>query len=301
MVNQTDKKRILVVDDEAKNLAVAKSAYDILKKYGYSTQVTQSADEALRIIGRGGCDIVVSDLMFPSTEPETITKYRKLSKRVRQFWSNPENHDVVREKDYSFNGLVEVSVLKNQEWPMGYRECIETPYGVLKERVEQEIDIAFGEKRNIPPEVRDYFAYFGFGQQKIYPLGNVIFLEARKKGLDAFLNSSIHRHRLEDDDELWTQAEDDEKDYRGVKLHKSYLATKMTNLDVRTLILPLLLEFPELVKPQKNMFYFDETYIHSNAEKDKPRGWFYGGGYNSQYFHFIPEDVRKELNERRLK
>lgn len=61
----TDKSnfQILIVDDEP---LIRKSLYEILRIEGYTAQMAASAEDALKIIDRGGIDIVVTDMQLPN-------------------------------------------------------------------------------------------------------------------------------------------------------------------------------------------------------------------------------------------
>lgn len=56
------KKRLLIVDDEAKNIELAKV---ILKKEGYVLHFAMRGDEAIEILNRYDIDVLVLDLMLP--------------------------------------------------------------------------------------------------------------------------------------------------------------------------------------------------------------------------------------------
>jgi DNA-binding NtrC family response regulator len=74
-VEETPKKRILVVDDDAGVRDVLKS---MLEMAGYSVSVAENGKEAMRALRVEGADLILTDLVMPEQEGiETIKALRQ--------------------------------------------------------------------------------------------------------------------------------------------------------------------------------------------------------------------------------
>ncbi len=68
-------KRILVVDDEEE---VRHVAAKVLAGAGYEVAQAENGIEAMRVVGAGGCDLVVLDMVMPEKEgAETVREIRR--------------------------------------------------------------------------------------------------------------------------------------------------------------------------------------------------------------------------------
>ena len=66
--------KILIVDDNDKNLAAAKKASEHFPEYKFI--FTENAAEALSLIGNGEVDAVITDFFFPRAQPVDQKSYR---------------------------------------------------------------------------------------------------------------------------------------------------------------------------------------------------------------------------------
>jgi CheY-like chemotaxis protein len=245
-------KKVLVFDDQKKNLEVAEKSYKPLVEEGWEIYTSHSPDEVLDLIGTNEYDVLVTDLfmgyeLFDSLVSKEIAEMcQQQRQRAWEFVSNPDNSERVFE--YKRN----MTRFKNKCWPIGY-DVPDVPLTLVAMSQLAHNEYIY--------ELKEAFIY----PLKNIPVGSVLFEEAMKQGLEVAMLTDTHRHRLSG------------------------------TVDIRTTLLPLFLEFPSLVEVDDGIFYFDESKIHTNADKSKEYTWFYGGGYNEQYFSFIPEVLRDKL------
>jgi CheY-like chemotaxis protein len=75
----TPKKRILVVDDNPRNL---KLAFDVLEDAGYEVVEAVNAEEAQSIIDRNLPDLILMDIALPGMDGLTLTRKIKANERT---------------------------------------------------------------------------------------------------------------------------------------------------------------------------------------------------------------------------
>ena len=76
----TPKKRILVVDDNPRNL---KLAFDVLEDAGYAVVEAVNAEEAQSMVDRNLCDLVLMDIALPGMDGLTLTRKIKANERTK--------------------------------------------------------------------------------------------------------------------------------------------------------------------------------------------------------------------------
>ena len=76
----TSKKRILVVDDNPRNL---KLAFDVLEDAGYEVIEAVNAEEAQSMVDRNLCDLVLMDIALPGMDGLTLTRKIKANERTK--------------------------------------------------------------------------------------------------------------------------------------------------------------------------------------------------------------------------
>jgi CheY-like chemotaxis protein len=76
----TPKKRILVVDDNPRNL---KLAFDVLEDAGYEVVEAVNAEEAQSMIDRNLPDLILMDIALPGMDGLTLTRKIKANERTR--------------------------------------------------------------------------------------------------------------------------------------------------------------------------------------------------------------------------
>ena len=76
----TPKKRILVVDDNPRNL---KLAFDVLEDAGYAVVEAVNAEEAQSMIDRNLCDLILMDIALPGMDGLTLTRKIKANERTK--------------------------------------------------------------------------------------------------------------------------------------------------------------------------------------------------------------------------
>ena len=76
----TPKKRILVVDDNPRNL---KLAFDVLEDAGYEVVEAVNAEEAQSMVDRNLCDLVLMDIALPGMDGLTLTRKIKANERTK--------------------------------------------------------------------------------------------------------------------------------------------------------------------------------------------------------------------------
>ncbi len=76
----TPKKRILVVDDNPRNL---KLAFDVLEDAGYEVVEAVNAEEAQSMIDRNLCDLILMDIALPGMDGLTLTRKIKANERTK--------------------------------------------------------------------------------------------------------------------------------------------------------------------------------------------------------------------------
>lgn len=76
----TPKKRILVVDDNPRNL---KLAFDVLEDAGYEVVEAVNAEEAQSMIDRNLPDLILMDIALPGMDGLTLTRKLKANERTR--------------------------------------------------------------------------------------------------------------------------------------------------------------------------------------------------------------------------
>jgi hypothetical protein len=159
-------KRILVFDDDPRNLDVARQAYAHLDNYGFQTDTTRLPGVALRKIEKRECDIIVSDLMcedkFVSNKIFDLMR-KQLDFAKKHFEINPQDKSW-KEESYRYNAG-RVYTFRHKEWPKEITFVSDNPF-------------------YIP------------GGQMYYPVGTVLFEEALKRGIEANIATDTHRHSL---------------------------------------------------------------------------------------------------------
>jgi len=73
-------KRILVVDDNPRNL---KLAFDVLEDAGYEVVEAVNAEEAQSMIDRSLCDLILMDIALPGMDGLTLTRKIKANERTK--------------------------------------------------------------------------------------------------------------------------------------------------------------------------------------------------------------------------
>ena len=73
-------KRILVVDDNPRNL---KLAFDVLEDAGYEVVEAVDAEEAQSMIDRNLCDLILMDIALPGMDGLTLTRKIKANERTK--------------------------------------------------------------------------------------------------------------------------------------------------------------------------------------------------------------------------
>jgi CheY-like chemotaxis protein len=73
-------KRILVVDDNPRNL---KLAFDVLEDAGYEVVEAKDAEEALSMIDRNLPDLILMDIALPGMDGLTLTRKIKANERTK--------------------------------------------------------------------------------------------------------------------------------------------------------------------------------------------------------------------------
>jgi CheY-like chemotaxis protein len=76
----TPKKRILVVDDNPRNL---KLAFDVLQDAGYEVVEAVNAEEAQSMIDRNLPDLILMDIALPGMDGLTLTRKIKANERTK--------------------------------------------------------------------------------------------------------------------------------------------------------------------------------------------------------------------------
>jgi len=76
----TPKKRILVVDDNPRNL---KLAFDVLEDAGYAVVEAVNAEEAQSMIDRNLPDLILMDIALPGMDGLTLTRKIKANERTK--------------------------------------------------------------------------------------------------------------------------------------------------------------------------------------------------------------------------
>ena len=76
----TPKKRILVVDDNPRNL---KLAFDVLEDAGYAVVEAVNAEEAQSMIDRNLPDLILMDIALPGMDGLTLTRTIKANERTK--------------------------------------------------------------------------------------------------------------------------------------------------------------------------------------------------------------------------
>ena len=76
----TSKKRILVVDDNPRNL---KLAFDVLEDAGYEVVEAVNAEEAQSMIDRNLPDLILMDIALPGMDGLTLTRKIKANERTK--------------------------------------------------------------------------------------------------------------------------------------------------------------------------------------------------------------------------
>jgi CheY-like chemotaxis protein len=76
----TPKKRILVVDDNPRNL---KLAFDVLEDAGYEVVEAVNAEEAQSMIDRNLPDLILMDIALPGMDGLTLTRNIKANERTK--------------------------------------------------------------------------------------------------------------------------------------------------------------------------------------------------------------------------
>ena len=76
----TPKKRILVVDDNPRNL---KLAFDVLEDAGYEVVEAADAEEAQIMIGGNLPDLILMDIALPGMDGLTLTRIIKAKERTK--------------------------------------------------------------------------------------------------------------------------------------------------------------------------------------------------------------------------
>jgi CheY-like chemotaxis protein len=76
----TPKKRILVVDDNPRNL---KLAFDVLEDAGYEVVEAADAEEAQIMIDRNLPDLILMDIALPGMDGLTLTRKIKANERTK--------------------------------------------------------------------------------------------------------------------------------------------------------------------------------------------------------------------------
>ena len=76
----TSKKRILVVDDNPRNL---KLAFDVLEDAGYAVVEAVNAEEAQSMIDRNLPDLILMDIALPGMDGLTLTRKIKANERTK--------------------------------------------------------------------------------------------------------------------------------------------------------------------------------------------------------------------------
>ena len=76
----TRKKRILVVDDNPRNL---KLAFDVLEDAGYAVVEAVNAEEAQSMIDRNLPDLILMDIALPGMDGLTLTRTIKANERTK--------------------------------------------------------------------------------------------------------------------------------------------------------------------------------------------------------------------------
>ncbi len=76
----TPKKRILVVDDNPRNL---KLAFDVLEDAAYEVVEAVNAEEAQSMIDRNLCDLILMDIALPGMDGLTLTRKIKANERTK--------------------------------------------------------------------------------------------------------------------------------------------------------------------------------------------------------------------------
>jgi CheY-like chemotaxis protein len=76
----TPKKRILVVDDNPRNL---KLAFDVLEDAGYEVVEAVNAEEAQSMIDRNLPDLILMDIALPGMDGLTLTRKLKANERTK--------------------------------------------------------------------------------------------------------------------------------------------------------------------------------------------------------------------------
>src|SRR5436190_22508338 len=76
----TRKKRILVVDDNPRNL---KLAFDVLEDADYEVVEAVNAEEAQSMVDRNLCDLVLMDIALPGMDGLTLTRKIKANERTK--------------------------------------------------------------------------------------------------------------------------------------------------------------------------------------------------------------------------
>jgi len=76
----TPKKRILVVDDNLRNL---KLAFDVLEDAGYEVVEAVNAEEAQSMIDRNLPDLILMDIALPGMDGLTLTRKIKANERTK--------------------------------------------------------------------------------------------------------------------------------------------------------------------------------------------------------------------------
>jgi two-component system, cell cycle response regulator DivK len=76
----TPKKRILVVDDNPRNL---KLAFDVLEDAGYEVVEAVNAEEAQSMIDRHLPDLILMDIALPGMDGLTLTRKIKANERTK--------------------------------------------------------------------------------------------------------------------------------------------------------------------------------------------------------------------------
>ena len=76
----TSKKRILVVDDNPRNL---KLAFDVLEDAGYEVVEAKDAEEAQIMIDRNLPDLILMDIALPGMDGLTLTRKIRANERTK--------------------------------------------------------------------------------------------------------------------------------------------------------------------------------------------------------------------------
>jgi CheY-like chemotaxis protein len=325
----TNKKLILVFDDNPENLRVAKQAYDKLDEYGFSVETTPNPDDALDRIQRGNADVLVTDLYSPRemVSPRILSKWEGLVDDAVKYFEGGRKKG---EKNYGYIVTDRFASFKTRRQSEGYfwfkhpqwKGVIEVPpfypgstsiknLMLMKPSAEQKKQILMNYWGSL---------YFDANPQYADDLDlkfpcrigkNFTFEEFKKVNPDmdeAVLRRRFDRYQVEYPSYLKKLNSSQKNVPVGVVLYavaqeKGIPANIVSDThrhalegvhDIKGVVLPLLVEDPSLVilRDSKKDGDIDPSRIRTNARKKEVSSWYYGGGYEMASASFLPEELR---------